>query len=62
MNFLYLKIGGNFTDILHMNYWRFISILKSLKKLNAIESGKPYTEEGVPQSSKDMIAKRKKQR
>jgi hypothetical protein len=62
MNFLYLEVGGNFTDILHMDYWRFNSILKSLGKLNAIKSGKPYTEAGVPRSSKDMIEKRKKQR
>lgn len=62
MNFLYLEVGGNFEDILHMNYWRFTSILKSLNKINSIKSGKPYTEAGIPRSSKDMISKRKTQR
>ena len=62
MNFLYLEVGGNFENILHMDYWRFISILKSLNKLNHIKSGKPYTEAGIPRSSKDMISKRKTQR
>ena len=62
MNFLYLEVGGNFNDILHMDYWRFISIIKSLNKKNALKSGKPYTEAGIPQSSKDMISKRKTQR
>jgi len=45
-----------------MDYWRFISILKSLNKINSIKSGKPYTEAGVPQSSKDLIERRKQQR
>jgi len=45
-----------------MDYWRFTSILKSLNKINCIKSGKSYTEEGIPQSSKDMIEKRKAQR
>lgn len=62
MNFLYLEVGGNFHDILHMNYWRFKSILKSLNKLNHIKSGKPYIEHGLPQSNKDMIDRRKEQR
>jgi len=30
--------------------------------LNHIKSGKPYIEEGLPQSNKDMIERRKKQR
>ena len=62
MNFLYLEVGGNFQEILHMDYWRFTSILKSLNKTNSIKSGKPYTEVGIPQSSKDMIDKRKAQK
>ena len=62
MNFLYLEVGGNFQEILHMDYWRFISILKSLNKMNSIKSGKSYTETGVPQSSKDLIERRKQQR
>lgn len=62
MNLLYLEVGGNFQEILHMDYWRFISILRSLNKINSIKSGKPYVEEGIPQSSKDMISKRKTQR
>jgi len=45
-----------------MNYWRFLSILKTLNKINSIKSGKPYTEAGVPRSSKDMISKREAQR
>lgn len=45
-----------------MNYWRFRSILKTLDKKLKIESGKPYIEEGLPQSTKDMIEKRKAQR
>jgi len=45
-----------------MDYWRFISILRSLNKSNSIKSGKPYVEEGIPQSSKDMISKRESQR
>lgn len=39
-----------------------MSILKTLNKVNSAKSGKPYTEAGVPQSSKDMISKRKTQR
>ena len=62
MNFLYLEVGGNFQEILHMDYWRFMSILKSLNKINSIKSGKPYVEQGIPQSSKDMISKRETQR
>jgi len=62
MNFLYLEVGGNFQEILYMNYWRFLSILKSLNKINSIKSGKPYVEQGISQSSKDMISKRKVQR
>jgi len=62
MNFLYLEVGGNFQEILHMDYWRFINILRSLNKMNSIKSGKPYTEAGVPQSSKDLIERRKQQR
>lgn len=62
MNFLYLEVGGNYQDILSMNYWRFKSILKTLNKVNSIKSGKPYVEQGIPQSSKDMIEKRKQQR
>jgi hypothetical protein len=45
-----------------MNYWRFRSIMQTLKKKKLIESGKPYIEHGLPQSSKDMIARRKAQR
>ena len=45
-----------------MNYWRCKSIIKTLEKKKCIESGKPYFEKGLPQSSKDMIEKRKKQR
>jgi len=62
MNFLYLEVGGNFQEILHMDYWRFISVIKSLNKINSIKSGKPYTEIGIPQSSKDLIERRKQQR
>ena len=40
-----------------------MSILKTAHKINQIESGHPYIEEGeLPQSTKDMIAKRKAQR
>lgn len=46
-----------------MNYWRFKSILKTLHKKRCIENGQPYIEEGpLPQSSLDMIEKRKAQR
>jgi len=62
MNFLFLETHSNFQEILHMNYWRFRSIVKSLNKINRIKSGKPYIEESIPQSSKDMIARRKAQR
>jgi len=62
MNFLYLEVGGKYGDLLTMNYWRFRSILKTLNKVNCIKSGKPYIEQGLPQSSKDMIEKRKQQR
>jgi len=49
-------------EILNMNYWRFKSILRTLEKKMCIESGKPYIERGLPQSSRDMIERRKKQR
>jgi len=62
MNFLYLEVGGNFQEISHMDYWRFMSIIKSLNKMNSIKNGKPYTEIGIPQSSKDLIERRKQQR
>lgn len=61
MNFLYLDVGGNFQEILHMDYWRFMSLIKSLNKINSIKNGKPYIEQGIPRSSKDMISRRKKQ-
>jgi len=54
---------GNLNEILSMGYWRFLSILKTAHKINQIESGHPYIEEGaLPESTKDMIAKRKAQR
>lgn len=62
MNALYLEVGGNFNSILEMSYWRFKSIVKSLNKRNTIRSGKPWIENKLPRSSKDMIARRKKQR
>lgn len=45
-----------------MNYWRFLTILDTWKKLNLIKAGKPVITQGVPQSSKDMIERRKNQR
>jgi len=45
-----------------MKYWRFNAILRTLIKKRAIESGKTYFEPGLPQSSKDMIERRKSQR
>ena len=46
-----------------MNYWRFIEITRVAQKIRAIESGHPYVEEGkLPESVKDMIERRKKQR
>jgi len=61
VNLLYLQ-NGNMEEILNMNYWRFKSILITLEKKTCLESGKPYIEHGLPQSSKDMIEKRIKQR
>jgi len=61
VNLLYLQ-NGNMEEILNMNYWRFKSVLKTLEKKMCFESGKSYIEHGLPQSSKDMIEKRKKQR
>lgn len=58
---LYLE-KGNLTEILGMNYWRFLQILETWKKINAIKSGKPVITKGVPRSSKDMIERRKQQR
>lgn len=49
-------------EILNMNYWRFRGVLFTLEKLNRVKSGKPYIEKGLPQSTKDMIERRKKQR
>jgi len=58
----YIK-HGNLKEILSMNYWRFLSVLKTAHKINQIESGHPYIEEGeLPQSTKDMIERRKAQR
>jgi hypothetical protein len=62
MNYLYIETGSNFEDILRMDYWRFRGILYTLNKIHTIKSGKTWVEKGVPQSSKDMIAKRKAQR
>jgi len=45
-----------------MNYWRFRSILNTKAKINAISSGQIRVESGLPQSSKDMIERRKAQR
>ena len=46
-----------------MNYWRFIEITRVAHKIRAIESGNPYVEETeLPESSKDMIARRKAHR
>jgi hypothetical protein len=47
-----------------MSYWRFIAITKVAHKINQIESGKPFIEEDgkLPESVKDMIKRRKKQR
>jgi len=61
IHLLYLE-RGNLEEILKMNYWRFKSIIRTLEKKKRIESGKSYIEPGIPQSSKDMIARRKAQR
>ena len=47
-----------------MNYWRFIQITKVAHKIQMIESGHPYSiEDGkLPESTKDMIKRRKSQR
>ncbi|MFW9853044.1 MAG: hypothetical protein ACFFDS_08880 [Candidatus Thorarchaeota archaeon] len=45
-----------------MSFWRFKAILKTLEKKLCIESGKPYIEQGLSRSAKDMIERRKKQR
>lgn len=45
-----------------MNFWRFIQMTKVAHKIHQIESGEGYIEKGIPESSKDMIARRKKQR
>lgn len=45
-----------------MNYWRFITISEVAHKIRMIESGQSYIEKGLPDSSKDMIARRKAQR
>jgi len=45
-----------------MNYWRFKSIIKTFEKKKRLESGKPYIEQGLPKSSKDMIERRKELR
>ena len=45
-----------------MNYWRFTMISKVAHKIRMIESGQSYVEEGLPDSSKDMIKRRKAQR
>lgn len=51
------------SEIQKMNYWRFRNVLKTLEKKICIENGKPYVEQGpLPQSTKDMIARRKAQR
>jgi len=59
----YLK-HGNLKEILEMSYWRFIAIAKVAHKVHQIESGKPFIEEDgkLPESVKDMIKRRKKQR
>lgn len=62
MNFLYLETGSNYEDLLNMNYWRFRSVMDTLHKRNTVKSGKVWVENKVPQSSKDMIARRKAQR
>jgi len=43
------------SDILKMSYWRFISLLQVSEKQGKINSGKPYVQEGLYQSQKDMI-------
>ena len=46
-----------------MSFWRFIQMTKVADKIHKIESGHPYIEQGaLPESTKDMIAARKKQR
>ena len=45
-----------------MSFWRFIQITEVAHKIRMIESGQGYIERGIPESSKDMIAARKKQR
>jgi len=58
----YIK-HGNLQEILKMSYWRFLAITKVAHKIQMIESGRPYIEEGkLPESVKDMIKRRKKQR
>ena len=43
------------SDILKMSYWRFISLLQVSEKQGKINSGKPYVQEVLYQSKKDMI-------
>lgn len=49
-------------DILKMSYWRFTKIVTTLNENFAKQRGEPVIKEGLPQSTKDMIKKRKSQR
>ena len=54
INSLYLRVG-NLSEILSMNYWRFISILQTAKTENTTKSGKPVIKNKLYQSQRDMI-------
>lgn len=45
-----------------MCYWDFVGILTTKIKLHTRQSGGPVVQEGLYQSQKDMIERRKKQR
>lgn len=45
-----------------MNYWRFLSILNEFSIMNQRAAGLPVIRKGIPESSRDMIERRKAQR
>jgi hypothetical protein len=45
-----------------MSYWRFTQIVTNINEISANQRGESIIKEGLPQSSKDMIERRKAQR
>lgn len=58
INNLYLEHGG-LKEILEMSYWRYLSLMDTVRTRNAGKHGKPVGHSQIFKSQQDMINKTK---